>query len=271
MITSSTVLPGVVIEIIDLRKPEHIAKLSLVEAQAKQVNNNIGALDTGKITTYANGTYQVNATYKGNTPADRINVIGVASQDQSFINVSVKQTKLIATPDNSPPSYVVFDPTSTDDFYSISLDFLGNQIQKYAGLVPSKAQRAESPPSIGFKLNYVLSDGSTWEINLVFNTDTYILTVISENMITAATKTVVTPFEKVDSATIFADFRFILTMQYINTQYHNRYKDAPIKSVEKAEQSTIIKYRVGFDLNGTQENVTAQVDKLTLVISESQE
>lgn len=60
-------------------------------------------------------------------------------------------------------------------------------------------------------------------------------------------------------------------MQYINSQYQNRYKDAPIKNVEKAEQTTIIKYRIGFDLNGTQENVSAQVDKLTLTISEFQE
>lgn len=182
------------IEIIDLRKPDHTAKLSLVEAQAKQVNKNIGALDAGIITTYANASYQVNATYKGSTPADRITVIAVASQDQSFINVSVKQTKLIATPGNSSPNYVSMDPASTDDFYSISLDFLANQIEKYAGLVPSKAQRAESPPNIGFKLNYALNDGSTWEVNLVFNSDNYILTVISENLITPATKTVVTPF-----------------------------------------------------------------------------
>ena len=46
---------------------------------------------------------------------------------------------------NTGGSTLVFSPFnvgSTDDFYLITLDFLGNQISKYDGIVPNRAQRA---------------------------------------------------------------------------------------------------------------------------------
>lgn len=57
---------------------------------------------------------------------------------------------------------------------------------------------------------YLLADGSNWEANLIFNNNTYILTLISENLITPPSKPASAAFEKLDPATIFTDFRFIL-------------------------------------------------------------
>lgn len=38
--------------------------------------------------------------------------------------------------------FSAFNVSSTDDFYLITLDFLSNQISKYDGIVPNRAQRA---------------------------------------------------------------------------------------------------------------------------------
>ena len=143
-VANSTVLPGLVISSIDPKNPGHLERLAPVEAEARKQNIGISLIDTGKLTTYSNGSYEVNATYKGASASDRISILAAVSQEKKVSILQTKLIKLIQQNSSDPVSlaYSTFDVNSTDDYYLVALDFLANQVPKYSDLQPIKAQRA---------------------------------------------------------------------------------------------------------------------------------
>lgn len=87
-------------------------------------------------------------------------------------------------------NYTPFTVTDTDENYLITQDFIYTQYSKYKDLTPTKTLRFINLQNVFYKLSFVLSDGSTWEVQASFNTFNFICQVMSNIMVSGPTKSV---------------------------------------------------------------------------------
>lgn len=76
-------------------------------------------------------------------------------------------------------------------------------------------------------------------------------------------------YNKVDLAGVYLDFQFLIVSDYVNKQSNNKYKDATLKSVERAndDSNNLVKYRVIFETGGFNWEILAQINTNSFVAS----
>lgn len=74
-------------------------------------------------------------------------------------------------------------------------------------------------------------------------------------------------------AGVYLDFQFLIVVDYANKQSNNKYKDATLKSVERAndDNNNLVKYRVIYEYGGFNWEVQTQINTNNFVASGFQE
>lgn len=97
--------------------------------------------------------------------------------DKKVNGLIIKQTPLAGKVDVPALMFTPIDVANTDDFYLITLDFVGSQIPKYQSINPTKAQVATQALINIYKLTFMLADNSTYEVICSINTQNFVLRV----------------------------------------------------------------------------------------------
>lgn len=146
-------------------------------------------------------------------------------------------------------------------------DFLATQTPKYRSLVPTIAMASFSQSLVYYKLTYTLADFSVWEVLLSINLDTFVVRQEAETLILSASLPPVEVYERVRSSMVYLDFMYILFIDRANTQFNNKYKESAVQTLEKYEDSAMVKYRATLTVQGVAWLVIGQVSKSTFAVT----
>lgn len=214
----------------------------------------ISKVVNGTFTQYPNGTYSIVAIFTGTRPNDIFNVTASISNGTVVIS-EIRQTNFAQAED----TYDLIPVDSTDENYVIVLDFVSSQFKDYPKK-PTTASQAGSSPIDKYKLVYTLANGSTSEVIVSIDSNTFTLSVLSVKQLSEGTGNSSPQWTNIPPAQIFTQMEFIMVKEYINRQSNGKFNNSNISSAQMQRNGTSITYKVEMEATGFMWEVVATIN-----------